>query len=82
MLDIFRVEGTKLAELGQEWDQLGMMRQLGVIPATGRESAAAWECQSLSSARTAGRRRGRSLMSLAGLSLALAASAFASPGFR
>jgi len=39
--DIFRIEGGKLAELWQEWDQLGMMQQLGIVPATERGSAAA-----------------------------------------
>jgi len=39
-IDIFRIEGGKLAELWQEWDQLGMMRQLGVIPAPGQAAAA------------------------------------------
>jgi predicted ester cyclase len=38
-IDVFRVEGGKLAELWQEWDQLGMMRQLGVIPAAGQAAA-------------------------------------------
>jgi len=38
-IDVFRVEGGKLAELWQEWYQLGMMRQLGVIPAAGQAAA-------------------------------------------
>lgn len=39
-IDIFRIEGGKLAELWQEWDQLGMLRQLGVIPTPGQAAAA------------------------------------------
>jgi predicted ester cyclase len=39
-IDIFRVEEGKLAELWQEWDQLGMLRQLGVIPTPGQAAAA------------------------------------------
>src|SRR3712207_861437 len=30
--DLFRIEGGKIAEMWQEADQLGMMRQLGAIP--------------------------------------------------
>ena len=30
--DLFRVEGEKLAELWQNWDQLGLMQQIGAIP--------------------------------------------------
>jgi steroid delta-isomerase-like uncharacterized protein len=30
-IDIFRVADGKLAELWQNWDQLGMMQQLGVV---------------------------------------------------
>ena len=39
-IDIFRIEEGKLAELWQEWDQLGMLRQLGVIPTPGQAAAA------------------------------------------
>lgn len=39
-IDVFRIEGGKLAELWQEWDQLGMLRQLGVIPIPGQVAAA------------------------------------------
>ena len=31
-VDIFRVKEGKLAELWLNWDQLGLMQQLGVIP--------------------------------------------------
>jgi steroid delta-isomerase-like uncharacterized protein len=34
-IDIFRISGGKLAELRQEVDNLGMLQQLGVIPAPG-----------------------------------------------
>lgn len=40
-IDIFRIEGDRLAEFWQEWDQLGMLRQLGATPAIGREPLAA-----------------------------------------
>lgn len=30
-VDIFRVEDGKLKELWLSWDQMGMMRQLGVV---------------------------------------------------
>ncbi len=33
-IDIFRVADGKIAELWQLWDQLGMLRQLGVVPET------------------------------------------------
>jgi steroid delta-isomerase-like uncharacterized protein len=39
-IDIFRIEAGRLAELWQEWDQLGMMQQLGVIPAPAQATAA------------------------------------------
>lgn len=32
-IDIFRVAGGQLAELWQNWDQLGMLQQVGAIPA-------------------------------------------------
>ena len=32
-IDIFRVDAGKIVELWQNWDQMGMMQQLGVIPA-------------------------------------------------
>ena len=32
-IDIFRVTGGKIAEFWLSWDQLGMMQQIGVIPA-------------------------------------------------
>jgi steroid delta-isomerase-like uncharacterized protein len=32
-IDIFRVEGGRLAELWQNWDQLGLLQQLGALPA-------------------------------------------------
>jgi len=35
-IDILRVEGGKIAEHWHETDQLGMMQQLGVIPAPGQ----------------------------------------------
>lgn len=31
-IDIFRVKDGKLAEMWQNWDQLGMMQQIGAIP--------------------------------------------------
>jgi predicted ester cyclase len=31
-IDIFRVAGGKLAELWQNWDQLGMLQQIGAVP--------------------------------------------------
>jgi steroid delta-isomerase-like uncharacterized protein len=31
-IDIFRVAGGKLVELWQNWDQLGMLQQIGVVP--------------------------------------------------
>jgi len=34
-IDIWRVENGKLAEHWDNWDQLGMMQQLGVIPMPG-----------------------------------------------
>jgi predicted ester cyclase len=30
--DLFRVEEGKLAELWQNWDQLGLMQQIGAVP--------------------------------------------------
>jgi ketosteroid isomerase-like protein len=36
-IDLFRVEGGKIAELWQEADVLGMRRQLGLIPEPGPE---------------------------------------------
>ena len=35
-IDIFRISGGKLAELRQEVDNLGLLQQLGVIPAPGQ----------------------------------------------
>jgi steroid delta-isomerase-like uncharacterized protein len=35
-IDIFRIANGRLTELWQSWDQLGMMQQLGVIPASGQ----------------------------------------------
>jgi steroid delta-isomerase-like uncharacterized protein len=32
-VDIFRIAGGQIVELWQHWDQLGMLQQLGVIPA-------------------------------------------------
>lgn len=32
-IDIFRVSGGQLAELWQNWDQLGLLQQVGAIPA-------------------------------------------------
>jgi steroid delta-isomerase-like uncharacterized protein len=37
-LDLFRIEGGKIAEMWQEADRLGMMQQLGVIPEPGQQS--------------------------------------------
>ena len=34
-IDIFRVSGGRIAEQGEMFDQMGMMQQLGVIPAPG-----------------------------------------------
>ena len=31
-IDIFRISGGKIVELWQNWDQMGMMQQLGVVP--------------------------------------------------
>ncbi len=31
--DLFRIEERKIAELWQNWDQLGLMQQIGAIPA-------------------------------------------------
>jgi steroid delta-isomerase-like uncharacterized protein len=33
--DLFRIEGDRIAELWQNWDQLGMMQQIGAIPSPG-----------------------------------------------
>jgi hypothetical protein len=33
---IFRIADGKLVELWQHWDQLGMLQQLGVVPALGQ----------------------------------------------
>jgi steroid delta-isomerase-like uncharacterized protein len=35
-IDIWRVENGKLAEHWDNWDQLGMMQQLGVVPMPGQ----------------------------------------------
>jgi predicted ester cyclase len=35
-LDLFRIEGDKIAEMWQEADRLGMMQQLGVAPEPGQ----------------------------------------------
>ncbi len=35
-IDIFRLAEGKLVELWQNWDQLGMLQQLGVIPEAGQ----------------------------------------------
>lgn len=32
-IDIFRIAGGKIAEFWLSWDQLGLMQQLGVVPA-------------------------------------------------
>jgi len=32
-IDIFRIAGGKLVELWQNWDQLGMLQQVGAVPA-------------------------------------------------
>jgi steroid delta-isomerase-like uncharacterized protein len=32
-IDVFRISGGKLAELWQNWDQLGMLQQIGAAPA-------------------------------------------------
>lgn len=31
-IDIFRVQGGKIAEIWQQWDQLSLMQQLGAVP--------------------------------------------------
>jgi steroid delta-isomerase-like uncharacterized protein len=36
-IDIFRISGGKLVELRQQVDNLGLLQQLGVIPAPGQE---------------------------------------------
>jgi predicted ester cyclase len=35
-IDIFRIAGGKLVELWQNWDQLGLLQQIGAIPAPGQ----------------------------------------------
>ena len=35
-IDIFRVTGTQIVEHWSEWDALGMMQQLGAVPAPGQ----------------------------------------------
>lgn len=35
-IDIFRIAGGKIVEFWQNWDQLGMMQQLGVVPPPGQ----------------------------------------------
>jgi steroid delta-isomerase-like uncharacterized protein len=35
-IDIFRIAGGKLGELWQNWDQLGLLQQIGAIPAPGQ----------------------------------------------
>ena len=37
-IDIYRVVGDKIVEHWGEWDGLGMMQQLGVVPAPGQSS--------------------------------------------
>jgi hypothetical protein len=32
-IDIFRVQGGRITDLWQQWDQMGMMQQLGAVPA-------------------------------------------------
>jgi predicted ester cyclase len=32
-IDIFRLSAGKLAEMWQNWDQLGMLQQVGALPA-------------------------------------------------
>ena len=31
--DLFRIEGDRIAEMWQNWDTLGLMQQVGAIPA-------------------------------------------------
>lgn len=35
--DLFRIESGRIAELWQNWDQLGLMQQIGAIPAPAPE---------------------------------------------
>jgi predicted ester cyclase len=35
-IDIFRLAHGKLAEMWQNWDQLGMLQQIGAIPTPGQ----------------------------------------------
>jgi steroid delta-isomerase-like uncharacterized protein len=38
-IDVFRIAGGQIVELWQHWDQLGMLQQLGVIPAPEQPSS-------------------------------------------
>jgi steroid delta-isomerase-like uncharacterized protein len=38
-IDIFRLADGKLVELWQNWDQLGMLQQLGVVPTPGQAAS-------------------------------------------
>lgn len=40
-IDIFRVADGQVAELWESWDQLGMLQQLGVVPAVAAPAAMA-----------------------------------------